>query len=114
MNILAIDTSADETSAAVVSDRRVLSHVEYSQILLHTKWGGIMPSVAKRAHAEKIDSVVERAMRNSKLEMRNIDAIAVTYGPGLAIALEVGINKAIDVAQKYSKPLVAVNHMEGH
>ncbi len=114
MKILAIDTSCDETAAAVVDGRKVLSNVIYSQVLLHQKFGGVMPSVAKRAHAERIDSVVERAIKSSKLTMSEIDAIAVTYGPGLAIALEVGINKAIELSNKYKKPLIGVNHMEGH
>ena len=114
MNILAIDTSADETSAAVVCGRRVLSHVEYSQILLHAKWGGIMPSVARRAHEERIDQVIEKALKNAQCAMNNIHAVAVTYGPGLAIALEVGIDRAQKIAKKYSIPLLKVNHMEGH
>ncbi len=118
MKILAVDTSADDTSAAVVEGRRVLSHVEYSQISLHTQWGGIFPSVAKRAHQARIDWVINKAI--SKVETRhasslqNIDAFAVTYGPGLAIALEVGINKIISLAQEHNKPVVGVNHMEGH
>lgn len=114
MKILAIDTSADETSCAIVSERRVLSHVEYSQIQLHTKWGGIHPSLAKRAHAERIDWVIEKTIKNSGESFKTIDAIAVTYGPGLAIALEIGIEKAKHLAAKYNKPLIGVNHMEGH
>src|SRR3989338_9118808 len=95
MRILAIDTSCDETSAAVVYGRRV-------------------PSNAKRAHQERIDWVIKKTLRNAKLEMRNLDAIAVTYGPGLAIALEVGIKKAKELSRKFHKPLIGVNHMEGH
>ncbi|CAN5149010.1 tRNA (adenosine(37)-N6)-threonylcarbamoyltransferase complex transferase subunit TsaD [soil metagenome] len=114
MKILAIDTSADDTSAAVVEGRRVLSHVEYSQISLHTKWGGIYPPLAKRAHQERIDWVIEKTIKNAKMGMGDLDAFAVTYGPGLAIALEVGILKVIELAKKYEKPIVAVNHMEGH
>ena len=114
MKILAIDTSADETSCAIVDGRKVLSHVEYSQIQLHSKWGGIYPSLAKRAHVERIDGVIDTTIRNSRFEIRNLNAIAVTYGPGLAIALEVGIKKAKELAVKYNKPLIGVNHMEGH
>ncbi len=114
MNILAIDTSCDETAAAVVTGRRVLSNVIYSQVILHQKFGGVMPSVAKRAHAERIDSVVDRAVKQSHVSWQDIDAIAVTYGPGLAIALEVGINKAIELSKEHKKPLIGVNHMEGH
>jgi N6-L-threonylcarbamoyladenine synthase len=87
MNILAIDTSCDETSAAVVSGRQVLSNIVYSQILLHKKWGGVMPSLAKRAHQERIDWVVSEAVKRAFLNWEQIDAVAVTYGPGLAIAL---------------------------
>lgn len=112
--ILAIDTSCDETAAAVVCGRRVLSNVIYSQVLMHQKWGGVVPSIARRAHEERIDWVVEKAIRNSKLETRNLNGIAVTYGPGLAIALEVGVRKAKELAQESGKPLIPVNHMEGH
>lgn len=115
MKILAIDTSCDETSASVVIGRRVLSHVEYSQVLMYKDWGGVVPSIAKRAHQERIDWVIERALKISKVgKLESIDAVAVTYGPGLAIALEVGILKAQEIAKKYKIPLIAVNHMEGH
>ena len=114
MKILAIDTSCDETSAAVVSGRRVLSNIIYSQVLLHKKWGGVLPSLAKRAHEERIDRVVDKAIQNSKFKIQNFDAIAVTYGPGLAIALEVGIKKAKELSIEFKKPLIGVNHMEGH
>jgi len=112
--ILAIDTSCDETSVAVVEGRRVLSHVEYSQIAMHVKWGGVVPSIARRAHEERIDWVVEKALTKAKLDLQRIDCIAVTYGPGLAIALEVGIKKAKEISQSIKKPIIAVNHMEGH
>lgn len=114
MIILAIDTSADETSVAVTEGRKVLSHIEYSQIVTHTKWGGIVPSIAKRAHEERIDFVIENTLKKSGKKMEEIDAFAVTYGPGLAIALEVGIDRAKALAKKYNKKLIAVNHMEGH
>lgn len=133
--ILSIETSADETAAAVTEGRRVLSNVIYSQILMHRKWGGIYPSLAKRAHEEKIDQVVEDTLnkfqypnpnfQNQKNKkgtekkpynkiIEGIDYIAVTYGPGLAIALEVGIKKAKELASNFNKKLVAVNHLEGH
>lgn len=137
MRILAIETSADETGAAVTEGRRVLSNVIFSQISTHTKWGGIYPALAKRAHEERIDWVLEQAESrykknknkdssiNRKLEvghpagerlgnMQEIDYIAVTYGPGLAVALEVGIKKAKELAKQYNKKLIAVNHLEGH
>ncbi len=114
MKILAIDTSCDETAVAVTSERRVLSHVEFSQVYLHKQYGGVMPSVAKRAHEERIDFVVDDALKRARVSMDEIDHIAVTYGPGLAIALEVGIKKAVELASKYRKKVIPVNHMEGH
>ncbi len=114
MKILAIETSCDETAAAVVDGRKVLGNAIYSQILIHKKWGGVVPSLAKKAHEERIDMVIEDALVKAKTKIANIDAIAVTYGPGLAIALEVGISKAKELAKKYNKKLIAVNHMEGH
>ena len=121
MKILAVETSADETAAAVVENTHILSSVRYSQ-LEHSKWGGIVPSIAKRDHEARIDEIIDQAMRSglhlSLAEARKknnpVDAIAVTVGPGLAIALEVGIKKAKELALKYDKPLIAVNHIEGH
>ena len=101
MRILAIETSADETAAAITEGRKVLSNVIYSQILTHAQWGGIYPSLAKRAHEEKIDPVIEKVLSKFQIpnlnfqtnkihkKMAGIDYIAVTQGPGLAIALEV-------------------------
>ena len=114
MNILAIDTSCDETAVAVTSGRTVISHVEYSQIYLHKQYGGVMPSVAKRAHEERIDMVIEQALKRAHIGIKDIDHIAVTYGPGLAIALEVGIKKAFELASAHRKSVIPVNHMEGH
>ncbi len=112
--ILAIDTSCDETSVAVTDGRKTLSNEMYSQVLEHKKWGGVLPLLAKRAHEERIDEVLERALKKARVTMDEIDAIAVTFGPGLAIALGVGIDKAKDLSSKYMKKLIAVNHMEGH
>ncbi|MEP7103937.1 MAG: tRNA (adenosine(37)-N6)-threonylcarbamoyltransferase complex transferase subunit TsaD [Candidatus Dojkabacteria bacterium] len=112
--ILAIDTSCDETSVAVLLGNTVLSNFQPSQIDLHKQYGGVVPSIAKLAHQERIDSVVIEALKRSGKTIEEIDSIAVTKGPGLAIALEVGIKKAKELAEKYSKPLVNVNHMEGH
>jgi N6-L-threonylcarbamoyladenine synthase len=112
--ILAIDTSCDETSASVTDGRKALSNELYSQVLEHEKWGGVMPLLAKRAHEERIDGVIERALKKAHVTVDDVDAIAVTYGPGLAIALGVGINKAKELAEKHNKRLIAVNHMEGH
>lgn len=112
--ILAIDTSADETSVAVTKGHRVLASAQYSQMLTHTKWGGIVPSIAKRAHEERIEFVVKDALRKAGKEMTEIDFIAVTVGPGLAVALEVGIKHAKNLATKFHKKVIPVNHMEGH
>lgn len=107
--ILAIDTSCDETCAAVSYGRRILSNVISSQINLHAPYGGVVPHLAKRAHEAKIEYVVKKAL------IKFIpDAIAVTIGPGLAPALEVGISFAKNLALKLKKPLIAINHMEGH
>src|SRR4030043_1343842 len=108
MKILSIDTSCDETSAAMTDGRKVIVNVIYSQILLHKKWGGVVPSIAKRAHEEKIDVVIDEALKKS-----SFDCVAVTQGPGLAVALEVGIRKAKELAVKYNKKIISVNHMEG-
>ncbi len=113
--ILSIDTSCDETAAAIVEGRKVLANVIYSQVLIHQKWGGVVPSIAKRAHEERIDWVTQKLkIKNQKLKIDNVDYIAVTQGPGLAPALEVGIKKAKELAKKYNKKLIAVNHLEGH
>lgn len=112
--ILAIDTSCDDTSAAVTSGVTVLSNVIASQIELHAPYGGVFPTVAKLAHREKIDPVIAEALRTAGVAWSDIAAIAVTLGPGLAPALEVGIAKAKELAKRYQKPLLAVNHIEGH
>ena len=114
MQILAIDTSCDETSAAVTKGTKILSNVIWSQASAHAKFGGVMPSLAKRMHEERIGFVVDKAISKSQVPISKIDAIAVTVGPGLSIALGVGINKAKEIAQKYNKKLIAVNHLEGH
>ncbi|MGI5825796.1 MAG: tRNA (adenosine(37)-N6)-threonylcarbamoyltransferase complex transferase subunit TsaD [Patescibacteria group bacterium] len=112
--ILAIDTSCDETSAAVTAGRRVLSNVISSQVSIHKKYGGVFPALAKRAHLERIDIVIKEALRQAESQADSLSAIAVTQGPGLAIALEVGIAKAKELSKEWSLPLIAVNHMEGH
>jgi len=115
IKILAIDTSCDETAAAVTEKNRVLSNIIWSQASMHAKWGGVYPSLAKRAHQERIDWVINKALGTSHQSLvTDVDAIAVTVGPGLAIALEVGINYAKELSKKYNKPLITVNHVEGH
>lgn len=115
IKILAIESSCDETSAAVVvNGRKVLSNIISSQIDIHTKFGGVVPEVASRKHIEVIGTVVEEALREAKLSLQDIDAIGVTYGPGLVGALLVGVQYAKGLAYSLGKPLVGVNHIEGH
>ncbi|MBU0629674.1 MAG: tRNA (adenosine(37)-N6)-threonylcarbamoyltransferase complex transferase subunit TsaD [Candidatus Margulisbacteria bacterium] len=115
MNILAIETSCDETSAAVVKDgREVLSNVIASQIEFHKKYGGIVPEVASRLHAECISLIIKDALDRAGKETKEIDAIAVTYGPGLVGSLIVGVSAAKALAYSLKKPLIGVNHLEGH
>jgi N6-L-threonylcarbamoyladenine synthase len=113
--ILAIETSCDETAAAVVKNgRKVLSNVISSQIEIHQKYGGVVPEIASRKHIENINIIIDRALKESKKTFNDIHAIAVTYGPGLVGALLVGINSAKGLSFALKKPLIAVNHIEGH
>ena len=113
--ILAIESSCDETAAAVVKNgRKVLSNIISSQIDLHTLYGGVVPEIASRKHIEKINQVIEEAMKLAEVTMDDIDAIAVTYGPGLVGALLVGVSAAKALAFATGKPLVGVHHIEGH
>lgn len=114
MLILSIDTSCDETSVAITQDLRVLSNVICSQIELHKIWGGVVPDIARRAHKENLEPAIKEALHQTKVGLKEIDFVAVTYGPGLAIALEVGISKAKEIAKDFEKPLIAVDHMEAH
>ena len=114
MKILAIDTSTDETAAAVTQGTKVLSNIIWSQASLHAKWGGVYPSLAKRAHQEHIDWVISKAISIAKCDMGSISAIAAATGPGLAIAIEVGLNKAKEISLLLNKPFIAINHVEGH
>ena len=113
--ILAIESSCDETAAAVVRNgREVLSNVIYSQIDLHTVYGGVVPEIASRKHIEKINQVVDQALKKACLTLEEITAVAVTYGPGLVGALLVGVSAAKAIAFAAQKPLVGVHHIEGH
>jgi N6-L-threonylcarbamoyladenine synthase len=115
MKILAIETSCDETSAAVVENgRKVLSSVVASQVKLHKKYGGIVPEVASRKHIEVIAAVVKQALDDAKVPLKKIDAVAATYGPGLVGSLIVGLNYAKALAYAIHKPFIPVNHIEGH
>ena len=113
--ILAIESSCDETSAAVVlNGREILSNVIASQISTHEQYGGVVPEVASRMHIEAISGVVEEALLKANITLENIDAIGVTYGPWLVGALLVGLQFANGLAFASKKPLVGVNHIEGH
>lgn len=113
--ILAIESSCDETAAAVVKNgREILSNVISSQIALHTLYGGVVPEIASRKHIEKINQVVEAALLEAGMCLEDMDAIGVTYGPGLVGALLVGVAEAKAIAYATGKPLVGVHHIEGH
>ena len=113
--ILAVETSCDETAASVVKNgREVLSNVIYTQIALHTKFGGVVPEIASRKHIEKINQVIEGALEEAGVALRDITAIAVTYGPGLVGALLVGVSEAKALSFATGIPLVGVHHIEGH
>lgn len=113
--ILAIESSCDETAAAVVKNgREVLSNIIYSQIALHTEYGGVVPEIASRKHIEKINQVIEQALSEAEKELKDMDAIAVTYGPGLVGALLVGVSAAKAISFASGIPLVGVHHIEGH
>jgi N6-L-threonylcarbamoyladenine synthase len=113
--ILGIETSCDDTAAAVVADgNAILSNIVASQVDLHAQYGGIFPEVASRAHIESIYPVVEQALQQANVTLSDLDAIAVTRGPGLAGSLVVGVNMAKGLALGCNLPLVAVNHLEGH
>lgn len=115
ITILAIESSCDETAAAVVKNgREVLSNIISSQIALHTLYGGVVPEIASRKHIEKINQVVEEALRQSNRQLSDMGAIAVTYGPGLVGALLVGVSAAKAISFASGIPLVGVHHIEGH
>ena len=114
-HILAIESSCDETAAAVVKNgRSVLSNVIYSQIDLHTIYGGVVPEIASRKHIEKINQVIEEALKEAGVSLKDIDAVAVTYGPGLVGALLVGVAEAKAISFATGIPLIGVHHIEGH
>lgn len=121
MNILGIESSCDETAASVVRDgREVLSNIISSQIAIHTEYGGVVPEIASRKHIENINPVIKQALEQAKrpdgasMTWDDIDAIAVTYGPGLVGALLVGVAEAKALAYALKKPLIPVNHITGH
>ena len=115
INILAIESSCDETAAAVMRNgREVRSNVIFSQIELHKLYGGVVPEIASRKHIEKVNQVIRQALNDAGCTLEDIDAVAVTYGPGLVGALLVGVAEAKAIAYASGKPLVGVHHIEGH
>lgn len=115
MLILAIETSCDETSIAVLKDgKEVLSNIVSSQIEIHKEFGGVVPELASRHHIKNISAIMEEALETAKISMEEIDYIAVTYAPGLIGALLVGISFAKGLAYSYKKPLIPVHHIKGH
>lgn len=115
MRVLGIESSCDETSAAVVEDgERILSNVVASQVMTHAKYGGVVPELASREHLRKISPVVDEALQRAGLRVPDVDAIAVTEGPGLIGSLLVGVVYGKALALALDKPLVGVNHLEGH
>ncbi len=113
--ILAVESSCDETAAAVVKNgREVLSNIISSQIATHRIYGGVVPEIASRKHIEAIDWVIDAALEDAKVKKEEVDAVAVTYGPGLVGALLVGLSEAKALAFALNKPLVPVHHIEGH
>ena len=116
--ILGIETSCDETAASMIQQEKngvkILSNVVSSQTDVHKKFGGVVPELAARSHLEKIDLIVKKAIKDSGVEMKNIDAIASTGGPGLVVCLSVGLNFGKAFAASLNKPFIAINHLEGH
>ena len=119
LTFLGIETSCDETAASVVQEKDdgtgdILSNVVSSQIEEHKEFGGVVPEIAARAHVEKIEFIIKKALKESNLNLNKINGIAATAGPGLIVCLTVGLNAGKAIAGSLEKPFVAVNHLEGH
>ena len=119
ITFLGIETSCDETAAAIIRENdegaaNILSNVVSSQIEEHKKFGGIVPELAARAHLENIEYIIDTALRESKISIDEIDGVAATAGPGLIVCLTVGLNIGKSIAAFTNKPFVGVNHLEGH
>lgn len=115
LRILALESSCDETAAAVVENgRRILSNVIFSQVDLHALYGGVVPEIASRAHVDACDRVVDQALKEAGMALEDVDALAVTYGPGLVGALLTGVSCMKGLSYAAKRPLIPVNHIEGH
>tara|TARA_Y100000816_G_scaffold218182_1_gene163232 strand:+ start:912 stop:1982 length:1071 start_codon:yes stop_codon:yes gene_type:complete len=117
--ILGIETSCDETAASIIQENddgsvKILSNIVSSQVDIHKEFGGVVPELAARSHAEKIDLISKKAITESGVSIKNIDAVAATAGPGLIVCLSVGLNFGKTIASSLKKPFIAVNHLEGH
>ena len=117
--IIGIETSCDETAVSILRDNgknrpKILSNVVSSQFEVHKKFGGVVPDLAARAHLDKIDIMTKKALKISKVKLKDIDAVAATAGPGLIVCLSVGLNFAKALSLSLKKPFIAVNHLEGH
>ena len=117
--ILGIETSCDETAVAIIREKNngraeILSNVVSSQVEVHKEFGGVVPELAARSHIEKIDIIAQKALEESKIKLEDVDAVAVTAGPGLIVCLSVGLNFAKAISASIQKPFIAVNHLEGH
>lgn len=113
--ILGIESSCDDTAAAVVtSDGRVLGEAIATQADIHAQWGGVVPSLAQQAHRDAIDRIVDSALTSASVSAADLDAVAVTVGPGLSLCLDVGVRKAHGLSREHNVPLVHVHHMEAH
>ena len=119
LTFLGIETSCDETAASIVRKRingtgEILSNIVSSQVEEHKEFGGVVPEIAARAHVEKIEYIVKKAVKESNLDLNDLDGIAATAGPGLIVCLTVGLNIGKAIAGSLNKPFIAVNHLEGH
>ena len=119
ITFLGIETSCDETAAAVIRENDkgtadILSNIVSSQISEHKKFGGVVPELAARAHLENIEFIINSAIENSKVSLNEIDGIAATAGPGLIVCLTIGLNIGKTIAAFSNKPLIGINHLEGH
>ena len=119
LTFLGIETSCDETAAAIIQEKtdgtgHILSNIVSSQIEEHKQFGGVVPEVAARAHVEKIDFIIKEAIKKSGINIKNLDGVAATAGPGLIVCLTVGLNIGKAIAGSLKKPFIAVNHLEGH
>ena len=115
MRVLGIETSCDETGIAIYDDQQgLLANQLYSQVKLHADYGGVVPEIASRRHAEYISATVDKALADANMTMKDVDAVAVTFAPGLIGAVLVGVNFAKGLAYSAGKPLVPVHHLRGH